>query len=189
MDSLPSPAERTLPRGLRFALRTRTRAAHDRVDAAFSRFDLQARESYAAFLTAHAAVVPAVEAALTRGGAETLLRDWPDRLRTAALLRDLQHLGVRPPPPRPTPALPSEARVLGALYVVEGSRLGARILLGQALSSPDPTLRGATAYLAHGEGRRFWPAFLHVLDAYAGNEEEVIEGARSTFQAFADAAG
>ena len=179
---------RKAPGDLRRTVRGRTRAAHDRVDAAFSRFDLRIREDYAAFLAANAAVVPAVEAALAAGGVHALVDDWPDRLRTPALMFDLQKLGIDPPPALPAPALRSEAEVLGALYVVEGSRLGARLLLGRARSSPDPMLRGATAYLAHGEGHRFWPALLQVLDGYRGDPEAVADGAQTAFELFARAA-
>jgi heme oxygenase len=47
---------------------------------------------------------------------------------------------------------------LGAAYVLEGSRLGACLLL-QTLHLP-----GATRFLRHGQGKGLWPRFLSVLE-------------------------
>src|SRR3569833_1520653 len=44
------------------------------------------------------------------------------------------------------------ARLFVALYVLEGSRLGARCLVRLVTRSSDPLVREATAYLRHGEG-------------------------------------
>ena len=129
------------------ALRTGTAEAHDRVDAAFATFDLTDRESYAAFLRAHAEVLLPLEGALP---GERILEDWEDRKRGALLREDLAFL------PKPaTSRHPGEGRDLephrdalatqdagprwhndlaalaGALYVLEGSRLGGRFLSRQ----------------------------------------------------------
>ncbi|MDT8759475.1 biliverdin-producing heme oxygenase [Sphingomonas psychrotolerans] len=128
------------------ALRTGTAEAHDRVDAAFAAFDLTDRESYAAFLRAHAEVLLPLEDMLP---GERILGDWEARKRGALLKEDLAFL---PKPVRPEPveghlsasaahggeapfdklrANDDLAALAGALYVLEGSRLGGRFLSRQ----------------------------------------------------------
>ncbi|NIJ19658.1 heme oxygenase [Sphingomonas naasensis] len=118
------------------ALRDGTAEAHDRVDAAFAAFDLGDRESYAAFLRAHAEVLLPLEAALP--GAR-VTPDWEDRKRGAllredlAFLRDapLRHPGETPDDGEKADGAWDEAAIAGALYVIEGSRLGGRFLARQ----------------------------------------------------------
>ena len=136
----------------RKALRDGTAEAHDRVDAAFAGFDLTDRAGYAAFLRAHAEVLLPLEDALDAAGAERIIADWPERRRSALLKEDLAFL---PPPRHPregghpdSQAAPSatlnprlrgdddwgldnDAAIAGALYVIEGSRLGGRFLARQ----------------------------------------------------------
>jgi heme oxygenase (biliverdin-IX-beta and delta-forming) len=119
------------------ALRAGTAQAHDRVDAAFAAFDLTDRDSYAAFLRAHADVVFPLEATLP---GERVTPDWEERKRGALLKEDLAFL-PRPVRPEPVegPASASDAlganadlsAIAGALYVLEGSRLGGRFLVRQ----------------------------------------------------------
>lgn len=113
------------------ALRRGTALAHERVDAAFGAFDLTDRHSYACFLAAHAEVVLPLEAALDAAGAERIVPDWPERRRGPALREDLAALrgaldaAIVGRPQAPWPDLAATA---GALYVVEGSRLGGKFL-------------------------------------------------------------
>ena len=70
------------------ALRQVSRTVHERVDQAYSRFNLSDPTSYGAFLQAHAKVLPIVEQWLaTQHG----LPSWQGR--TDLLRRDLQALG------------------------------------------------------------------------------------------------
>src|SRR4051812_20991638 len=73
------------------ALRAATAADHATVDAAFGGFDLSDHDGYAAFLTAHARVLPAVEKALAEAGESGF------RPRTPLLVQDLIALGVGVP--------------------------------------------------------------------------------------------
>jgi heme oxygenase (biliverdin-IX-beta and delta-forming) len=129
-------------------LRARTRDAHDRVDAVFGGADLGARESYGRFLMAHADALLAVEEALDAREAGRLLPDWPRRRRGEAIRADLADLGETPPPTRAMALDPGDAPLWGAVYVLEGSRLGGSLLarqvpaglprryLGQGLHAP-----------------------------------------------------
>jgi heme oxygenase len=81
--------------------------------------------------------------------------------------------------------------LLGTMYVLEGSRLGAKYLLRLIAQSTDPLLAEARAYLGHGAGQPLWRSFLTRLEreAVSGDDEaEAIAGARRAFAMFAEAA-
>lgn len=175
---------------LRTDLRAATAEAHRSLDATFGAFELQSRSGYRRFLEASAAALLPLEAALSDAGIAAIIPDWEQRVRAAAIAADLAALGgtVRPLPMRPGF---TDAGMLGAAYVLEGSRLGARVLLKQIAASQDPTVAAATAYLGHGAGLPLWPRFLAILDnATQGPREtgEAIDAARRAFALFADGA-
>ena len=118
----------------------------------------------------------------------TLLPDWNERSRSAALDADLAELGIPCPPVATAPRLDGEAFLFGVLYVLEGSRLGARLLTRQILANGDPHLRRATRYLRHGEGKPFWQTFLARLEASIAvrrSPERAVAGAVAAFACFA----
>lgn len=175
---------------LRSALRAATAETHQALDATFGAFELQSRSGYLRFLEASAAALLPLEAALSEAGIAAIIPDWEQRLRATAIAADLAALGgtVRPLPMRPGF---TAAGMLGAAYVLEGSRLGARVLLKQIAASPDPTVAAATAYLGHGAGLPLWPRFLTILDNAAQDPRETgeaIDAARQAFALFADGA-
>lgn len=166
----------------RTALRSATAAKHDAVDKAFSRFDLRDARSYGHFLIAHARALPGVESAL---GACTGLPPFVPR---AGLLRaDLAALGLSMPAMLPFASPGSEAAGFGALYVIEGSRLGGTVLAKRVPASL-PRAYLSAAHLPGG-----WRAFGEVLD-HAGQAggpnwiEQAIEAAEATFDLYAAAA-
>ncbi|MCW3796689.1 biliverdin-producing heme oxygenase [Sphingomonas sp. BN140010] len=178
-------------RGVRGALKSATRAAHDRVDQAFGAFDLADAADYRDFLAAHHAVIPGVERSLTMSRVGRVLPDWNDRRRGEALAADLDDLGL----PRAAPDGPivvvEPARALGWLYVLEGSRLGASVLAGRLLANPDEQCRRASRYLRHGRGGGLWPSFLSVLEASKLSHVEfdaALAGALELFALFEAAA-
>ena len=176
---------------MRDLLRDGTRAAHDRVDAGFARFELSGVEGYRAFLQVQAAALLPLEAALDRAGAAGILPDWSERRRGSALLADLAALGDPGPAAVSPPVLPGgDSGLLGVLYTLEGSRLGAAVLARAVSGSPDPQVRGADRFLRHGQGRRFWPIYLAVLEgsrAVRDAPDLALAGALGAFQAFEDA--
>lgn len=174
-------------------LRTATAELHEEVDARFSGPFEADKNAYRAFLLALARAVVPLEAALEAGGVERLLPDWPSRRRTGALERDLDLLAV--PLPLPVPITVGitrdEARLYGRLYVLEGSRLGGRVLLKRALANGDPGVRAATNYLGHGAGNDLWRSFLQRLEAsaaVAASPERTMLGAREAFALFREEA-
>jgi heme oxygenase len=165
------------------ALRAATAPDHDRVDAAYGAFDLADRTRYAVFLRAHARALPAAEAALAaRPG-------LPDFRRRAPLLADdLAALGEPAPAPLRFALPEGEAAGWGALYVVEGSRLGG-IMLARSVPADLPA-----AYLGARHRSGEWRTLLAALDqaaARAGTDrwiDEAIAGARATFDLYRRAA-
>jgi heme oxygenase (biliverdin-IX-beta and delta-forming) len=166
----------------RTALRAATAAKHDAVDAAFGGFDLTDPASYARFLTAHARALPAVEAALA--SCDTIPAFAP---RTELLRADLLALGLDMPAPLPLAPPENEAAAFGALYVIEGSRLGGGMLAKQV---PDALPR---AYLSAVHQPGGWRAFGEVLDRAekAGGPgwiDRATAAAEATFDLYAEAA-
>lgn len=113
---------------------------------------------------------------------------WRLSDRTAWLEDDLAAIGRRSPVPqnaklhmpaagvmprRAALALTDASSYLGALYVVIGSELGARLLVRSARALPLPPSGGAT-YL-EGLGRsRDWADFLSVLETYPDVDREAM---------------
>jgi heme oxygenase len=164
---------------------------HAEVDARFSgSFEGNAAD-YAGFLASMAAVLPPLERALEDASIHKAVPDWDERRRASLLLDDLHALGAAPPREADPPSVDGEARQLGIVYVLEGSRLGGKLLLRRALNHPDSRVRAATRYLSHGAGRDLWSSFLVRLEASAavnGAPNEAVAGARAAFALFGDRA-
>ena len=157
------------------------------VDARFAPMLRSGEAGYRSFLLASAAAVFPLEQALLAADVDAVLPDWAQRTRSAALRADLADLGVTDVPVAPPPLLAGEARQFGALYVLEGSRLGAKLLLPELLARGSARVRAATRYLRHGEGRRLWPSFLAQLESSQATQQcpdDAIAGARAAFALF-----
>ena len=172
---------------IRRMLRAATADLHAAVDTKFSvDFDSN-RGAYTQFLMALGSVVPPLETALEVAGVDQLLPDWPQRRRAPALRSDLATLDLAVPAPLPVAPPQGTANLFGMLYVLEGSRLGSKLLLRRALASPDPKVRSATRYLEHGSGCDLWHPFLERLEAsaaVASSPNTAIAGAREAFALF-----
>ena len=174
---------------LRRILRDATADDHARLDATLGALDLCSTSGYRRFLEINAAALLPLERSLERAGVGGMLPDWDDRARTDAILTDLARLGGRPGL-MDAPELTDRSAMLGTLYVLEGSRLGAAHLLRTVRRCADPLVSGNTAFLAHGSGRHFWPQYLAVLECHADElaEDDLVRSARSAFDLFAHAA-
>jgi heme oxygenase len=182
-----TPVGRSFP-GLRERLRDATSAAHRALDGQLCAFDLTVLSGYRRFLQASAGALLPLEAALIEAGVARMFPDWPERSRSAAIAADLGRLGSAAQSMVSISPL-TRSGVLGTMYVLEGSRLGAKFLLRTVADAADPRLGAATAYLGHGAGRRLWQSFLtRLAGADACDQDEAIASARMAFAAFERAA-
>lgn len=153
------------------ALRAATAEAHGRVDTVFGGFDLGNRTGYAAFLTAHAEALLPWEASLDAASTQQVVADWPTRRRASLILDDLAILGRAPATDSAWTArirdrtqshaalLIDAPTIAGALYVLEGSRLGGKFL---ARSVPEGF---PCRYLNADQPKGNWAILLETLDA------------------------
>ena len=187
VSDVSTQVNRSLP-GLRDRLRDATAAAHRELDAQLSSFDLTVMAGYRRFLRASAGALLPLEAALVEAGVARMFPDWPERSRSAAIAADLGRLGSAAQ--STVSVLPlTFGGMLGTMYVLEGSRLGAKFLLKEVADAADPRIAEATGYLSHGAGKRLWQSFLSRLQIEeVSDEDEVIEAARTAFVAFERAA-
>lgn len=170
-------------------IRAATHDSHRRLDLALSWLDLGQPRYYAGFLRSQADALLPLESALEIAGIAEVLPDWPHRARSAVLRHDLLLLNVISAP-HPEPHFNNEAQMLGAAYVLEASRMGARVMLARLAQQPDSMSIEATKYLKHGFGKRFWPTFLTVLENHSAaqaNTDSVVQGAQIAFGMFENA--
>ncbi|HEU0061353.1 MAG TPA: biliverdin-producing heme oxygenase [Hyphomicrobiaceae bacterium] len=183
---------RATARSARGHLRAATSDLHARLDARLAPLVTQGEAGYRDFLLRSAMALLPVEQALNEVDVANLLPDWPQRSRSRALRLDLAALSL-PEPSGPTvPAICGEAFQFGMLYVLEGSRLGARLLLAEVEAALSPASRAATRYLSHGQGLSLWPTFLQRLEASQQVRREpdaAAAGARAVFRQFLAASG
>lgn len=166
---------------VRFMLRDRTRSMHEATEESFAAYDLSREEHYRRFLLAHASALPRLELGVTGLGWTA----WHPRL--PRLVDDLAALGLAMPAPLLAPVI-SPVAAWGVQYVMEGSRLGGRVLAQRVPAglpirylSPDPDMSAR------------WQAFCAALDAEASRHgpdwrEEIVDAAIETFQTFRRAA-
>lgn len=167
---------------MRDYLRAHTQPFHERAERAFARFDLTTSSGYEGFLQAQAAAVIPIEDALESFGAARLLPDWAERRRSGAVRSDLATLGAAHDPAPSYPAVANDAEAWGALYVIEGSKIGARFLLGRIRSR-------ATQFLSHRGGPDSWRDFVARLNGLDSTQsDDARRGAVAAFAFFERAA-
>jgi heme oxygenase (biliverdin-IX-beta and delta-forming) len=160
-------------------LRASTAEAHERVDRLFSRFILSSADGYGRFLRTQAAAFLPVEAALDRAGAAALIPDWPRRRRSDLLLADIAAISITLPEPfSPDPLLEGKAPLLGAAYVLEGSRLGGA-LLKRSVQAGLPS-----QFLDSRQSAGSWRNFLKLLDDFLVRPNDLEAAAEAAGQVF-----
>lgn len=166
---------------MRAALRAGTAAAHDRVDRLFSRLDLAVEEDYRLFLLAQAAAFLPIEDRLDAAATVDVVPDWMSRRRAHLLRADLCALGAEEPVRIPSPPLESPAAKLGAIYVLEGSRLGGAVLK-RTLAETSPR-----SFLAAPQNHGSWRKLLESLDMFLYRSDRLdaaMTAAKEVFQNF-----
>jgi heme oxygenase (biliverdin-IX-beta and delta-forming) len=166
-------------------LRTATAEAHQGLDARVGTLDLTHYDHYRRFLIGNAAALLAVEALLEHARVTERFPDWPQRSRRASMLADLAGLGATVEPLQWSRVMPDRAEMFGIIYVLEGSRLGARMLLPRAQASPDPRIRENCRFLS-AQQPTLWREFLHELESASepSDQNALLAGALDTFELF-----
>jgi heme oxygenase len=174
-------------------LREATAAAHARAEAMmWPPAATSDRLVYARWLLRHLGLIAPLEAGVEAHAAAlaALGADPRPRSRRSLLMQDLALLGVAErSPPAPVPPVPDAAHALGMFYVLEGSRLGGRVLL-RRVEAGIRDHGGATAFLAGGDtGPEPWRAFRGALDNFGQQatpaaRAAVLRAANATFRAF-----
>ncbi|MDN3547836.1 biliverdin-producing heme oxygenase [Mucilaginibacter aquaedulcis] len=116
--------------------------------------------------------------------------DYTRRRKTRAIADDISALGGKLPALAPADYLPqiiSHGQALGALYVIEGSTLGGKIIsrmVGQQLGLSE----GLTFFQGYGEDTMaMWQRFQAVLDQRENLPgTELIDAANQTFLKFSE---
>ncbi|OAX53450.1 biliverdin-producing heme oxygenase [Xanthomonas graminis] len=113
--------------------------------------------------------------------------DWRYQPRSPLLEQDLAVLRATPPLPAPAPPAPDACNCWGMLYVVEGSRLGGRLIarrLRQTLADAAPAL--TYFELGHTDAacwRRFQQRLEQALPT-PQSRQAAVDGARAMFAHF-----
>lgn len=119
--------------------------------------------------------------------------DFQDYKRRDLLKKDIENLGIDPESlmqMKPIPVFASIAQALGALYVLEGSSLGGRIILNKIQSIYGDKLSNSLEFLK-GNGERtgvLWKDFLLKMNNYAEKNTEqreaILYGTIQTYRCF-----
>lgn len=168
--------------GPRGRLRKATHTAHARVDACFPR-GLGTTADYRQYLLGMHAVVDALEHALAGVALAAPWQSWRKPERVDWLLDDLATLDGVPLQAGPGLRIGSTAEAAGALYVVEGSALGATQLLEDARAlgfTGDHGARFLHGHGGHAAGAR-WREYVRCLETSRFD----IEGEGALFDAAA----
>ena len=176
------------PRSQRRRLKEATDAAHRRLDAALSRFDLADAGDYGRFLAVHALALPCLEEALAQGGFDLACPGWSGGRRGAALLADLAGLG-REPGACPTAPAVRGAEAWGVAYVLEGSRLGGKVLARRVTRGGGPAAR-ANARFLNAPAALPWSRFVERMERALpspADGDAAIRGALMAFATFEEA--
>lgn len=169
----------------RLALKAATDDLHCELDEKLSDLDLGKTTDYRRFLGFHARTIPSMEEALARSDLDEIVEEWSDHRRSRAIAADLEALGESMPRPTPPPVISSIAELLGAAYVLEGSRLGGRLLrrrVGKGLPA---------SFLSDKDSLGSWPSLLAAIECSLASDALLTEAksaARRTFVWYLQAA-
>jgi heme oxygenase len=163
-------------------LRLSTLHLHKLVDSRFDLTSLSTAEAYSAFLLANWPFA-SIEAALEGAGIHHVLPDWDKRRRREALASDLKQFGISPPSIRRISIDPDHGTLLGWSYVLEGSRLGASMIL-RAIDGPSTQVARGTHFLRHGDGEHLWRSFKGALSEIDGDPTAISNACVSAKLAF-----
>jgi heme oxygenase len=167
-------------------LKQSTQDLHVQLDARVAKLALTRYADYRDFLLRTAQALLPLESLLVKSGVSDAVSDWNARSRSEALRNDLLRLNGSCVGSELSRSAFNTSELFGALYVLEGSRLGGQILLRRARESDDERVRSNTRYLESNDAA-LWRSFLEELETAPVDVDESIRGARFTFEIFVSA--
>lgn len=176
----------------RFALKRATRQAHAKVERIVQDAGMFASHGgFRRYLAATHAMRAYYERLLDLNGAAELWPRWPTRRIAALVSQDIADLGVADPggaeesPDENLRLDLTKAELMGILYVLEGSSLGARVLVNSVADIGLTASFGARHLFRQAGDRDAWRSFLALMSA--ATEAPCHHAAEATFEAFAQA--
>jgi heme oxygenase len=172
-------------------LKSRTASAHAALDARIMELGPFASiDGYTRFLQAQLGFHREVEPLYGEPQTARIVPDRASGSRVQRIEADMRALGMEPPRCVTEPAVRSHAEAVGWLYVAEGSKLGAAILLRSASKLGLDMRFGASHLAGHPDGRGYeWRLFTSALNALSLSHDEdaqAAEGAAAAFRSFAN---
>lgn len=150
---------------------------------------LETKEDYIRMLNWLYGFYSPMETLIRRQLTSDVFPDMDKRCRAEYLLWDIQRSGLAVPSPdtcHELPAIDSIDRALGALYVLEGSTLGGRIIAGM-VSRQLGTTDSLSFFNGYGaETGTMWQSFKEFLDQPRSEDQktDIIDTAKATFITF-----
>lgn len=168
-------------RSRRIRLRETTSEAHASLDRLVGSFD--SRQSYGVYLRGISAFRAAMERKLSSVVWPSGLAVWPLELFSDLIAADLEDLDIPAQPAISPPDLPAQAdEMLGMIYVLEGSALGARLLYKRAQLLGFDADFGARHLALQSRRSDRWSDFLALLEsADAVDMDRVASASCATF--------
>ena len=149
------------------------------------------KHDYGKFLALFYSFFGGMEVKIKKHFDQAKLPDYDQRRKTSSLVRDLTYLNEKLPLLAQTNSLPritNHFQALGALYVIEGSTLGGRIIskmLTEQLSMPG--FFGMSFFNGYGDQTAImWEVFKSALDLQSNNVgyDMIVQSANDTFTYF-----
>lgn len=176
-----SSTETVAGKDFRHFLRASTRQAHERLDGLVGALD--SRERYRRFLLGLYAYRAPVEAFLREASWPEELGDWRPQEIAGLLAQDLADLGEEVPAEEAVALSNDGETLIGLSYVLEGSALGARILIGQAANLGYDEHNGARHLRKQAGDLTNWRSFIERLGDLPGlDRERVADAANASFE-------
>ncbi|MCD8742283.1 biliverdin-producing heme oxygenase [Mucilaginibacter roseus] len=152
------------------------------------------KEDYASLLKMFYGYFGGLEKHIDNAIDTSLMDDYHQRRKTSAIAEDLEALNADVPAVAEggdLPEITSHLQALGALYVIEGSTLGGKIISKMIAQKLDPLHGEALSFFnSYGDDTmKMWNSFKEKMNNQAQTEAEkatVTESANNTFRHFAD---
>lgn len=174
-------------------LRSETKAAHQALEKLIipQIKNIRNNEDYIRLLELFYGYFYPIEKLIDKHLDTTLVPDYNNRRKATRLIQDIYASGGRPSheTAEDLPEITSTAEALGAMYVLEGSTLGGKIISKMIVQNLSLTNEDAVSFFkGYGDASDdMWAAFTQVLNNYTedtATQSRIVEAADATFKKF-----